>query len=125
MPNAEQILLRTGSGVIGARPTTTVLQAAQMMLEANVACLIVEQHPDILGVFTERDALRRVLAAGKDPAATHLAEVMTSPVITCEPREDLESCLKKMADNHIRHLVVIDRGELLGVLSLRDLLAAR
>jgi CBS domain-containing protein len=124
MPTVEQILLRKGSGVIGATPATIVREAALKMMEADVACLVVEQFPDVLGVFTERDLVRRVVAAGKDPAATCLAEVLSSPVRTCAPGDDPRDCARLMVDEHLRHLVVLDEGQLVGVLSVRDLLAA-
>ena len=124
MPTVQQILLRKGSGVIGATPATTVREAALKMMQADVACLVVEQPPDVLGVFTERDLARRVVAAGKDPAATCLAEVLSSPARTCAPGDDPRDCARVMVDQRIRHLVVLDAGELVGVLSVRDLLAA-
>jgi CBS domain-containing protein len=122
MARVEQLLVRKGSDVIGAAPSTTVREACRKMLEANVSCLVVEQHPDVLGIFTERDVLRRVVAAGKEPARTHLAEVMSSPVTTCRPDDDTRKCAELMAEGHIRHLVVVDAGELVGVISMRDLL---
>ena len=107
MKTIEQILWRKGSDVIGTGPRTTVAEAARIMMEANVGCLVVEQQPDVLGVFTER-ALVRVVAAGKAPTRTYLAEAMSCPVATCAPADAAADCARRMAEEHIRHLVVIE-----------------
>ena len=122
MTTVEQILFEKGSDVIGAVPTTTAHEAARIMIEANVSCLVVEQRPDVLGIVTERDLVRRVLAAGKDPRQTLLAEVMSSPLRSCVPSDTAADCAKLMAAEHIRHLIVLDGGQLAGVLTLRDIL---
>ena len=74
----------------------------------------------MLGIVTERDLLHRVLAAGKDPDATRIREVMSTPVKTCRSSDGAASCGDVMAAEHIRHLVVMDEKELMGVISLRD-----
>lgn len=123
MTEAWQILYTKNPGVIGARPTATVREGARIMLETGVDCVVVEQPGQLLGVFTAHDAVRRVLAAGRDPGSTTLAEVMTSPVITCGPKDNVRRCKRLMAEHEITHLVVVDdRGYLKGVLSLRDLI---
>lgn len=124
MSTVQEILSRKGPGVVDATPTTTVGEACRRMLEADASCLVVEQPPDVLGIFTERDLLQRVVAAGKDPAKTCLAEILSSPVTACRPSDDARKCIETMTREHIRHLVVVDAGELLGVVSLRDLLTA-
>jgi CBS domain-containing protein len=122
MTTVWQILYAKNPGVIGAGPTVSVREAARIMLEAGVDCLVVERPPDILGVFTAHDMVRRVVAAGRDPGATMLAEVMTSPVVTCGPNDDVRRCVRIMAEHEIGHLVVVARGRLKGVVSLRDLI---
>ncbi len=121
MTAAWQILYAKQPGVIGAGPMVSVREAARKMLETDVDCLVVEQAPNILGVFTSHDMVRRVVAAGRDPSETMLAEVMTSPVVTCGPKDDIRRCIRMMAEHKIGHLVVVDGGQLKGVVSLRDL----
>jgi len=116
-----QVLYAKQPGVIGAGPMVSVREAARKMLETNVDCIVVEQAPDILGVFTAHDMVRRVVAAGRDPGSTMLAEVMSSPVVTCGSKDDIRRCIRMMAEHKIGHLVVVDAGELKGVVSLRDL----
>ena len=91
---------------------------------ADVGCLLVEEAGCILGILTERDVLCRVVAARRDPDDTPLSEIMSAPVRTCEPSDDLRGCAKRMALEHIRHLAVLDGGEPVGLISLRDVLAA-
>ena len=122
MTTAWQILYAKNPGVIGAGPTASVREAARIMLETGVDCLVIERAPDILGVFTAHDMVRRVVAAGRDPGATMLVDVMTSPVVTCGPDDDVRRCIRIMAEREVGHLVVVDRGRLKGVVSLRDLI---
>ncbi len=122
MQTIDQLLFRKGADVIGATPATTVREAVRRMIDADVSCLVVEQRPDVLGIVTERDVTRRFAASGKDPAGTHLAEIMTSPVASCSPEDTVLDCARRMLEENLRHLVVLDRGDLAGVVSLRDVL---
>ena len=120
MSTVESILLEKGSDVIGLLDTTTVRVAVDKMIEANVGCLIVEANEKAIGIFTERDLLRRVVGADKDPASTLISEVMTSPVSSCKPSDDVSECFKTLSTSQFRHLLVLDNEEPVGVISLRD-----
>jgi CBS domain-containing protein len=120
MSTVESILLEKGSDVIGLVDTTTVREAVDKMIEANVGCLIVEANEKAIGIFTERDLLRRVVGADKDPASTLISEVMTSPVSSCKPSDDVSECFKILSTSQFRHLLVLDNEEPVGVISLRD-----
>lgn len=122
MATAEDILLAKGSDVVGILATATVRQAASRMVEANVGCLLVEMDGRIVGIFTERDMLRRVVDCGKNVQTTTVAEVMSSPVETCRPSEDLAQCARLLHRHKFRHLVVMDGAEPVGVISMRDLI---
>jgi CBS domain-containing protein len=122
MRTVEDILMAKGSEVIVSAPTETVLDAARLMAEARVGSVVIRQNDQVAGLFTEQDLLRRVVAAGKGPAATRLAEVMSSPVLTCRLTDDLETCARRMSERNIRHLVVVEQNALVGVISLRDIL---
>jgi CBS domain-containing protein len=121
MTTVYDVLMHKGSDVISALPETTVRQAAQKMIQANVGCILVEQDEKVIGIFTERDLLRRVVDAGRDPNTTTLREVMSSPVEMCCPQDDLKVCVGIMMASKFRHLCVVDNGEPVGVISLRDL----
>lgn len=120
MTTVYDVLMRKGSDVIAVLPETTVRQAVHKMVEANVGCLLVEQDEKVVGIFTERDLLRRVVEAGLDPDATPVAAVMSSPVAMCRPQDDLRTCIDIMMTSKFRHLCVVDAGEPVGVISIRD-----
>lgn len=121
MPTVESILLEKGSDVIGVRGDTTVREAVRKMIEANVGCLIVEEDEKTVGIFTERDLLRRVVGSDKDPDSVLITEVMSSPVNSCKPSDDIDECFKTLCAGQSRHLLVLDNDEPVGIISLRDI----
>ncbi len=125
MRTVEDILMKKGSDLIGAATSTTVSQAAAKMKEARCGSLIVEEDGQMVGIVTERDFLFRVLADGRDPQTTPVSAVMSSPVKTVSPADTIEQCSHTFATQHLRHLVIADNGEPVGVLSLRDILLAQ
>ena len=105
-----------------ASRTTTVLEAAtQMKLQGKGALLVVE-GTKLIGIFTERDALFRVIAAGRDPATTKLADVMTPQPQTIHPDEPFLNALRIMHKGNFRHLPVTEFDRPLGMVSVRDAL---
>src|SRR5712691_4265829 len=83
MPTVQDILARKGRDVISVKPGETVLKAAERMSERGIGGLVVTEGGRLVGIFTERDILRRVVAPRRDPAATKVADVMTTPVTAC------------------------------------------
>jgi CBS domain-containing protein len=116
--------------IIGDRPTVTVglqssiADAARLMAAHQIGGLPVVDGDRLAGIFTERDVLTRVVAAGRAPDSTRVAEVMSSDLVVAEVSESCEDCLSRMQRARVRHLIVLDRGRLAGIVSLRDLLAA-
>jgi CBS domain-containing protein len=126
MPTVRDILARKGTAVVSILPTATVLQAAELMNERGVGgLLIVDEGKNLLGVFTERDILRRVVVGGRDPKETPVAEVMTRDVITCLPNTKIDECSAVMTTRRIRHLPVADEQTVYGVVTIGDMLAFR
>lgn len=104
-------------------PTTTVRDAAQIMNEAGTGSVLVEQGGKVVGIFTERDLMRRVVAADKLPGATTVGEVMTTALVTALPDAALADCGQLMSERRIRHLPVFDGEEVIGIVTTGDLLA--
>jgi CBS domain-containing protein len=118
-------LIRTiiqGQTVATASPDTTVSEAAAHMRNVRVGALAVLISDKLVGIFTERDALFRVLAAGRDPATTTVAEVMTSNPQTIPPNRPLSHALHLMHEGGYRHMPVVENGYLVGMVSVRDAL---
>jgi len=120
--------LRSVRSVVAGQPpataakTVTVLEAALLMKEQDKGALLVVEGSRLIGIFTERDALFRVIAAGRDPASTALSEVMTPPPQTIGPGEPFVNALRIMHKQGFRHLPVVEQGRPLGVVSARDAL---
>jgi len=123
MATVRDLLARKHGPVISISPTDTVLSAAQAMNQHGIGGLVVLDRGALIGVFTERDILRRVVAAERDPATTKVQEVMTTPVISCLPETSVEECGAIMSGRRIRHLPVTDDRGLVGLVTSGDLLA--
>jgi CBS domain-containing protein len=123
MATVRDILSRKGTEVVSVPPTATVHEAARRMNERSIGGLAVLADGVLTGVFTERDVLRRVVVPGRPPAGTTVAEVMTTPVITCSASTRIEECAELMTSRRIRHLPVVDDGVLGGIVTIGDLLA--
>lgn len=122
MPNRPVGRIVQGQTVTTAQDTDKVLDAAQRMREQNVGAILVMRDDALVGIFTERDALNRVIAEGLDPTITPLAEVMTRDPLTITSDKPFRSALHLMYENGYRHLPVVDDGQPIGVVSARDAL---
>ena len=104
-------------------PEATVLGAVGVMAKARVGAIAVVERAQLQGIFTERDLMLRVVQQQRDPAATKVRDVMTSPVVTTSDTTPASEALNLMLDRHLRHLPILGSdGQLLGMLSIRDLL---
>ena len=104
-------------------PGDTVVQAARAMAERNVGAATVVEGGRVLGVVTERDVMRKIVAVGREPNATRVQDIMSSPALSIRVNTTLAAAAALMRKHHIRHLVVLDENEsLVGVLALRYLL---
>jgi CBS domain-containing protein len=102
-------------------PAATVLEAARMMAYLRIGALMVVEDEKLVGIFSERDALIRVLAKELDPATTTLAQVMTPNPITIAPDATVQNALDIMAEKGFRHLPVLDGEKIVAIVSIRDL----
>ena len=104
------------------QPHLTVLEAAGYMVECNVGAVPVLDGTRLVGVFSERDIMSKVVNKGRDPSTTHIAEVMSTTLRTLVPDSSCEDAMLMMQTHGIRHLPVCDGSTLVGFLSLRDLM---
>ncbi len=110
--------------ILTAGPEQSVAEAARRMGEASVGALVLVEGGRLAGIFTERDLLERVIAAGKDPASTPLGSVATRQVVSVAPGTSLRQCAETLKTHGVRHLPVVDAGELVGIISARDFFQA-
>lgn len=108
--------------IVSVQHDQTVLEASRLMNERNIGAVPVLRDGALVGIFSERDLLRRVVAAGRSPGLTKVSEVMTANPRTVPPAEPVENCLFLMKEYGFRHLPVSENGQVKGVVSLRDIL---
>ena len=108
--------------VIHAAPTATVFEVAALMSEARIGCIPVLDGERLVGVFSERDLMTRVVVQGKDARRTSVESVMTREVITASLDDRVERCLDKMRSCGCRHLPVVAEGRVIAMISMRDLM---
>ncbi|HEV7919456.1 MAG TPA: CBS domain-containing protein [Thermoanaerobaculia bacterium] len=112
-----------GRPLVHAGPNEMVRQVARRMSDRNVGAVAVLDSGKLVGVFSERDIMTRVVAQGLDADTTSVAEVMTREIVIADRGDDVNAALQKMSSLGCRHLPVVDDGNLIGMISLRDLLA--
>jgi len=108
--------------LVTAPPTASVLEVARIMTDARVGAIPIVEGERIVGIFSERDLMTRIVVEGRDPQRTLVLEVMTHEVLTAAPDDTRSECLERMREARCRHLPVLERGRLVAVLSMRDLL---
>jgi CBS domain-containing protein len=108
--------------VLSVEAEQTALEAARLMTEFNIGALPVMRGGELIGIFSERDLMRRVVAGGRSPGSTKVSEVMTSKPQTVSADTDLEECMQLMREEGFRHLPVMDGNRLAGLVSMRDII---
>jgi CBS domain-containing protein len=121
MKTLQRILEAKGDQVYSIGPDTSVFEALGEMSERDVGALIVLEDGKVVGIFSERDYARKIILAGKASRETAVREIMTTRVVYARPELSLEECLALMTDKRIRHLPVMHGEELVGVVSIGDL----
>jgi CBS domain-containing protein len=122
----QDILHRKGRQVVSARRTETVLATVRVMTERRIGAVIVEDdHLRPAGIFTERDFAKAVAKHGQDALAMSIGTLMSTPIISCRPSDRVETAMAVMTRAKIRHLPVIADKELLGIVSIGDLVRQR
>ena len=122
MKTVRDVLINKGhSEIWSVAPIATVYDAIEIMSQRQVGALPVLQEHKLVGIISERDYARKVILKDKSSHGTRVSEIMTQDVITVQDTNRVDECIGLMQKYHIRHLVVEDKGQVTGVISLRDL----
>lgn len=124
MVTAERLLGRKGRILYSIEPDEPVLEALQRMADHSIGAVLVMQGPALVGIVSERDYARKVVLRGRSSSDTPVWQIMSSPVVTVGLATSLDDCMRLMTERRIRHLPVTGDGQVLGMLSIGDLVKA-
>ncbi|WP_072396817.1 CBS domain-containing protein [Hyphomicrobium sp. CS1GBMeth3] len=124
MITVQHVLNEKGRKVHHVAPGSRVLDALRLMAEQNVGALVVSNEGHLSGIFTERDYARKIVLMGRTSLDTPVSEVMSKRVICARPDQTVEECLAIMTARTVRHLPVLDRKTVVGIVSIGDLVKA-
>lgn len=120
MSRVAEILGEKGHNVLRIGADESVFDAVRRMVEANVGSLLVMAGDEVAGIVTERDYLRRVAVEGRSDMDTPVREIMSTPLVVVTPETSVDECMALMTNRRIRHLPVVEDGEVTGIVSIGD-----
>jgi len=120
MGKVKDILATKGNAVFSVLPSVTVYKAIELMCQKNIGGLLIMEGSELKGIFTERDYARKLILKGKSSKDTPIGELMTTQLITVSPESSIEECMQLMTAKHIRHLPVLRDEEVVGMISIGD-----
>jgi CBS domain-containing protein len=121
MRSVEKLLQIKGNQTWSLEPQATVYEALQLMSEKQVGAILVLEEGKVVGIFTERDYARKLILKGKFSKDTAVRELMTQEVLYVDLHNTIDDCMVLMTNNRVRHLPVLDNGQLVGIVSLGDM----
>ncbi|MES2669480.1 MAG: CBS domain-containing protein [Pseudomonadota bacterium] len=124
MRTVRQLLEAKSPAIHAIRPEAPVLDAIRLMAEAHIGAVLVMDGPHLVGILSERDYARKVVLQGRSSSDTPVSEIMTSNVLTTWSLDTSARCMQTMTEHRIRHLPVIDGDEVVGIVSIGDLVKA-
>ncbi|HEY5807052.1 MAG TPA: CBS domain-containing protein [Povalibacter sp.] len=124
MLRVTYLLALKGKDVWSVDPDAAVLDAIRIMADRHIGALPVMRGGELIGIISERDYARKVILKGRSSADTPVRDIMTSPVVTIGPDDAVHNCMEIMTQKRIRHLPVIERGKVVGMISIGDLVKA-
>jgi len=124
MLSVQQLLERKPKGIFSVKPDDPVVEAIRKMAEHHVGALLVMTGDKLVGIISERDYARKVVLLGRSSTETPVADIMTARVITVTGKQDAHDCMRLMTDKRIRHLPVVAGDQVIGVVSIGDLVRA-
>jgi CBS domain-containing protein len=124
MKTVSQVLQSKAGGVLSITPGASVFEALQQMAARNVGALLVMEDGRLRGILSERDYARKVILLGKSSHELAVRDIMSTQVLCVRPESTVDECLALMSGKRVRHLPVVSGGEVIGVLSIGDLVKA-
>lgn len=120
-PVAQILRSKDRKTVYTISPEDTVWEALKLMAERSIGALVVTEGSKIVGIVSERDYARKVVLKGRSSEDTRVRDIMSSPVMYVTPEHTNEDCMALMTENRLRHLPIMEKGELIGLISIGDL----
>ena len=124
MLRIKDVLKTKGSSVWSVGPKNTVYEALEIMADKDVGALVVKDGEKLVGIFSERDYARKVVLIGKHAQETRIDELMTTEVYSISPGDTVEECMAVMTAAHCRHMPIFEDGNLVGIVSIGDIVNA-
>ncbi len=124
MKLVQHLLAAKGGQLISIAPDASVFDAIKLMADEGIGSLVVLDGKRLAGIVTERDYARKVILKGRSSEATPVADIMTAEVMTASPDATVDRCMAMMTDKRCRHLPVVDSDEVIGMISIGDLVQA-
>jgi CBS domain-containing protein len=121
MKTVKEILAVKGRAVHAIQPGASVYDAMKLMADKGIGALMVMESERLVGVISERDYARKVILQGRSSRSTQVSEIMTAHVLYAEPDQNIDQCMAIMTEKRVRHLPVLDKGRVVGVISIGDL----
>jgi CBS domain-containing protein len=116
----REILADKGHDVLKIDADASVFDAVKLMVDTGVGSVLVTEEGKVAGIFTERDYLRRLTLEGRDDKETSVRDVMSSPLVVVTPDTEIDECMAVMTDRRVRHLPVVEGGDVMGIVSIGD-----
>lgn len=124
MRTVRQLLETKSPSIHAIRPEAPVLDAIRLMAEQRIGAVLVMDGPRLVGILSERDYARKIVLQGKSSSNTPVADIMTAQVVTTTSLDTSDRCMQTMTEHRIRHLPVVDGDEVVGIISIGDLVKA-
>ena len=124
MLSVQQLLEQKPKGIFSVQPDDPVIAAIRKMAEHHIGALLVMTGDKLVGIVSERDYARKVVLLGRSSTDTRVADIMTAKVITVTGKQDAHDCMRLMTDKRIRHLPVVSGEQVIGIVSIGDLVRA-
>ena len=124
MRTVRQLLETKSAEIFAIAPDAPVIEAIRLMAERRIGALLVMEGPRLAGILSERDYARKVVLQGRSSKDTPVRDIMTAEVVSVGPADSVEHCMQVVTDGRIRHLPVLEGGQVVGVVSIGDLVKA-